>query len=747
MGIYIAIVVFLMCLAVYDLSVGVSNDAVNFLNSAVGAKVAKLSTILIVAAVGVFVGASTSNGMMDIARHGIFMPSYYSFKELIFLFVAVMICDILLLNLFNNLGMPTSTTVSLVFEMVGATACLTMLKIIRDPSLTVGQLINTDKALSVIVSIFVSVGIAFVVGLIIQYICRLLFSFMYKTDKSLKWKIGIFGGIAASLILYFMVIKGFGKSTIMSKEAMAWIKANTGGLLLASFVVCTILTQILHALKVDVFKILVLMGTFALAMSFAGNDLVNFIGIPLAGFSAFQDFAANGGGLEHANDFMMHSLNASAKTPVYFLIGAGAIMVVCLSTSKKALGVLRTSVNLSSQSQGEEMFGSSKIARSIVRGCSNAAQWCSAFVPEKTKAWIETRFDNSRVPNEKNAAFDELRAVVNLVVASLIISFGTSLKLPLSTTYVTFMVAMGTSLADRAWGRESAVFRVTGVLTVIGGWFLTAAIAFTLCFIVTLVMDFGGMPMLVVVIAFGVFVLIRSNISYRKRAAKEHDDPIYEALIATTDKDEAKKLLAQHIYTSEAEFLGYANDTYADLTNGFINEELVLLNKANKSIRKERVVLKNTRRKEIVGLRQVDPTLAIEKNTWFHLGRNSCEDILYCMRRICDACHEHIDNNFTPLSKDKVKEFVPLRDTVLFAIRRTQDLVSNGQYDEYETMCKLYDQAEDSLSKARKAQMDRMQAPEENLTLSYVYLNMLQESQEIVTSLRHLFRAAEHFQK
>ena len=513
-SIYLGIVIFLFLLAIFDLTVGVSNDAVNFLNSAIGAKAASFKTIILIAAVGIFCGATMSNGMMEIARHGIFRPEAFHFNELMCIFLAVMVTDVVLLDIFNTLGMPTSTTVSMVFELLGGTFALAMLKIAAGPeSLTFAELLNTEKALTVILGIFLSVAIAFFFGTLVQYLSRIIFTFNYTTK--LKWTIGLFGGIAVTAIIYFMLIKGIKDASFMTDAHKLWVKDNTLTIVGGCFVFFTVLMQILHWCKVNVFKVIVLLGTFALAMAFAGNDLVNFVGVPLAGFSSYTDFMANGNGV--ANDYLMGALNEPAKTPFIFLFLSGVIMVISLITSKKAQNVIKTSVDLSRQDDGNEMFGSSAIARSLVRSMTTLGNNISKIIPEKVKVWLDSRFNKDEAILANGAAFDLVRASVNLVLAGLLIALGTSLKLPLSTTYVAFMVAMGSSLADRAWGRESAVFRVTGVLSVIGGWFITAGAAFIICFFVTMIMYFGGMTAMVIMIGVAAFILIRSNNKYRKR--------------------------------------------------------------------------------------------------------------------------------------------------------------------------------------------------------------------------------------
>lgn len=742
--IYFGFVVFLFVLAIFDLMVGVSNDAVNFLQSAIGAKVAKFKTILTIAAIGIFAGAAMSNGMMEVARNGVFHPSFFSFQDVMFIFLAVMASDIVLLDIFNTLGMPTSTTVSMVFELLGGTFALALMKVAGDPSLHVADLMNTSKALTMIMAIFVSVAIAFVVGAFVQYISRTLFTFVYK-NNSLKWKIGIFGGLAFTAIIYFMLIKGLGNVSFISDATHEWINTHSWTICGICFVVTAVLSQVLFALKVNVFKILVLTGTFALAMAFAGNDLVNFIGVPLAGYSSFQDYSANAGG--DAAGYMMDSLNGPAHTPVLFLIAAGLIMVISLATSKKAFNVVKTSVDLARQDAGDEMFGSSKMARVLVRFSTNTASALSELVPNGVKRWFAKRFDNENVVLPQGAAFDEIRATVNLVVSSLLIALGTSLTLPLSTTYVTFMVAMGSSLADKAWGRESAVFRITGVISVIGGWFITAGAAFILCFLVALAMSLGGLTMASILIALSIVLLVRSNIKYKKKQAEEKGDVVFNQMITSEDNAETLRLLTQHIRQGQSQFLDFVNVNYLNVTEGFISEDLSRLQKAESAMRKQRQELKQRRRKEMLGLRRIDPGVAIEKSTWFHLGVNSCEDMLYSLRRICDPCEEHIDNSFVPLEKDRIKEFLPLRDTLLYLLKRAVVVISTENYTDSDKLREQCEEFKSCLSSTRQGQIERMQTSKENITVSYVYLNLLQETHEIASSLQHLLRASKHFAK
>ncbi len=742
--IYLIIVVFLFVLAVFDLMVGVSNDAVNFLSSAVGAKVAKFRTIIIVAAVGVFIGATASNGMMEIARNGVFHPAMFTIKEVMFIFLAAMISDVILLDIFNNLGLPTSTTVSMVFELLGATTAFAFLKIVgSDGAFSLGDLMNTEKALGMILAIFISVAIAFFFGTLLQYISRLVFTFTYK--KNLKYKIGIFGGICTTAIVYFMLFKGMSGMTFITPEVKDYINSNTGAILGMVFLGSTLLMQLLYFLKVNVFKILVLMGTFSLAMAFAGNDLVNFIGVPLAGYSSFLDYAVNGTG--DPDSFMMSSLNGPAHTPIIFLIAAGCIMVYALATSKKAQNVIKTSVDLGRQTEGDEMFGSSRIARVIVRYTNNCGRTLERLVPRSFRQWEETRFNNDDADLREGAAFDEIRATINLVVAGLLIALGTSLKLPLSTTYVTFMVAMGSSLADRAWGRESAVYRVTGVVSVIGGWFVTAGAAFILSFLIALLLHLGGFVAACLLMVTAIYILIRSNRRFAKKKQEDKGDVLYNKMMISTDKGEVLDLLSQHIIKTQSDFLGYIDKTFTQVIDGFTGENIWMLRKAEDGMRRTREELKSGRRKEMVGLRKIDPVAAMEKNTWFHLGRNSCEEILYCIRRIADPCLEHVDNNFMPLSDEQKAEFKPLCDNVHKMILETRETIENGSDEKVDELRHKGSELKKSLEQARDTQILRMQTSKENIAVGYLYVNILQEMRELTSSLRHLLRASKGFRQ
>lgn len=740
--IYLCIIIFLFVLAVFDLIVGVSNDAVNFLNSAVGAKAASFKTILFIAGIGIFIGASLSNGMMDIARHGIYQPEYFYFSEIMCILLAVMLTDVVLLDVFNSMGMPTSTTVSLVFELLGGTFALSLIKVHNSDTLSLGDLINTDKALSVIMAIFVSVAIAFFFGMLVQWIARVIFTFNYK--KKMKYSIALFGGIAATSIIYFMLIKGLKDSSFMTPDNKHWIHENTWMLITVFFVFFTILMQVLHWLKVNVFKVVVLMGTFALALAFAGNDLVNFIGVPLAGFSSFMDYTANGAG--NADGFLMTSLLGPAKTPWYFLIGAGAIMVYALCTSKKAHAVIKTSVDLSRQDEGEETFGSTPIARTIVRISMTLANSISQIMPESSKQWLNSRFRKDEAIIADGAAFDLVRASVNLVLAGLLIALGTSLKLPLSTTYVTFMVAMGTSLADRAWGRDSAVYRITGVLSVIGGWFITAGAAFTICFFVALILHYGGNISIIALIALAVFILIHSQIMYKKRKAKEKGNETLKQLMQTTNTEEALQLMRKHTREELAKVLEYAETNFELTVTSFLHENLRGLRRAMGSTKFEKQLIKQMKRTGTVAMCHLDNNTVLEKGLYYYQGNDFASELVYSISRLCEPCLEHIDNNFNPLDAIQKGEFGDVAEDITYLIQQCRIKLENNDYTNLEEEIQRANNLNGQLSLLKRKELQRIQSQPGSIRVSMVYLTMVQEAQNVVTYTINLMKVSRKFQ-
>ena len=740
--IYLCIIIFLFVLAVFDLIVGVSNDAVNFLNSAVGAKAASFKTILFIAGIGIFIGASLSNGMMDIARHGIYQPEHFYFAEIMCILLAVMLTDVVLLDVFNSMGMPTSTTVSLVFELLGGTFALSLIKVHNSDTLGLGDLINTDKALSVIMAIFVSVAIAFFFGMLVQWIARVIFTFNYK--KKMKYSIALFGGIAATSIIYFMLIKGLKDSSFMTPDNKLWIQENTWLLIATFFVFFTILMQVLHWLKINVFKVVVLMGTFALALAFAGNDLVNFIGVPLAGFSSFIDYTANGAG--NANGFLMTSLLGPAKTPWYFLIGAGAVMVYALCTSKKAHAVIKTSVDLSRQDEGEETFGSTPIARTVVRISMTLANSISRIMPSGTKDWFNSRFRKDEAIIADGAAFDLVRASVNLVLAGLLIALGTSLKLPLSTTYVTFMVAMGTSLADRAWGRDSAVYRITGVLSVIGGWFITAGAAFTICFFVALVLHYGGNISIIALIALAVFILIRSQVMYKKRKAKAQGNETLKQLMQTSNSEEALQLMRQHTREELSKVLEYAETNFELTVTSFLHENLRGLRRAMGSTKFEKQLIKQMKRTGTVAMCRLDNNTVLEKGLYYYQGNDFASELVYSISRLCEPCLEHIDNNFNPLDAIQKGEFSDAAEDITYLIQQCRKKLENNEYSNLEEEVRRANDLNGQLSLLKRKELQRIQSQPGSIRVSMVYLTMVQEAQNVVTYTINLMKVSRKFQ-
>lgn len=742
---YLLLVVFLFVLAVFDLIVGVSNDAVNFLNSAIGAKAASFKVVMIVAALGIFVGATFSNGMMEIARHGIYQPNYFYFSEVMCILVAVMLTDVILLDIFNSLGMPTSTTVSLVFELLGGTFALALIKIARsEEALTFGNLLNTDKALSVILAIFVSVAIAFFFGALVQYVSRLLFTFNYKNH--LKYSVALFGGVAITAIVYFMLIKGLKESTFMSGGHKEWIQAHTPAIVGYGFVVSTVLMQILHWLGVNVFRVIVLVGTFALALAFAGNDLVNFIGVPLAGYSSYLDFAAQGDGVT-PDRYLMGALLEPARTPWYFLVGSGIVMVIALFRSEKAHNVVKTSLDLARQEEGEENFGTSPIARALVRAFTTTSTAILNFTPVRVKRWIGSRFAQDSVILENGAAFDLVRGSVNVVLAGLLIALGTSLKLPLSTTYVAFMVAMGSSLADRAWGRESAVYRLTGVMSVIGGWFITAGAAFTICFIMALIIYYGGMAAIFALSVLAVFVLIRSQVMYKRKKSERKGDPTVEKLMESRNEEAALSLLRQHTREEWSSVLEVAGRNFEKIVGSFISENLRGLRKACASVEEEKGRLKRIRRIGALGMRRLDRQRAMDKGLYYYQGNDFAGEIIYSIGRLCEPCLEHVDNHFNPLEGKQEAEMQLVGGKVNDFLSSVRMAILQNDYTGFSEMADSGNRLSAELAQVKRNELKRLQGRTGSIKVNMVYLAMIQETQHVVSYAINLLKVSRKFQQ
>ena len=746
---YLFLIIFLFVLAVFDLSVGVSNDAVNFMNSAIGSKAASFKVIMVIAAIGIFVGASLSNGMMDIARHGLYQPQHFYFSEIMCILLAVMLTDVVLLDIFNSLGMPTSTTVSLVFELLGGTVAISLIKIANsNGALQLGDLLNTDKAFTVILAIFLSVAIAFFFGAIVQYISRLIFTFNYK--KHMNYFIGLFGGLAATSILYFMLIKGLKESSFMEGDLKTMIYSNTDTIVWGALIFFTLLMQVLHWLKVNVFKVVILLGTFALALAFAGNDLVNFIGVPLAGYSSYMDLMAQGG-TTTTDTFLMESLLEPAKTPWYFLVGSGLVMVIALATSKKAQAVIKTSVDLARQSDGNENFGTSPVARVLVRTCNNASNTILSVVPLRVKDWIDSRFNNNEIILEDKASFDLVRASVNVVLSGLLIALGTSLKLPLSTTYVAFMVAMGSSLADRAWGRESAVYRITGVLSVIGGWFITAGAAFTICFLVALLIHVGGIAAMAAMVGLAIYMLIRNQILYKKKmkkeAMQEEVDSTISKLRETKDKREALSLFREHSRDELCDVLNFASDTFNRSVHGFMDENLRELRKVMSAIEEKKSYLKQVKRVGTLGVTQLEHDIAIDKGLYYYQGNDFASEIVFSIRRLTEPGKEHVDNHFSPLCEVQKEDFGKMTDEIVSFLNRSSVMIESNDYHRMDDLIAESVDLTAKLTLLKKEELKRIQGQSGSTKVSMVYLNMVQEAQNVVSFTANLLKVSRKFQK
>ena len=728
---YIIIVGVLFLLAISDLIVGVSNDAVNFLNSAIGSKAAPFKIIVAIAALGVLIGATFSNGMMEVARKGIFNPEVFAFKEIMIIFLAVMLTDILLLDFFNTIGLPTSTTVSIVFELLGSSVAVAIYKVSRTAGSVykVADYINVERSVLIIVGIFLSVAIAFSVGLIIQWIVRLAFSFNVK--KTQKYWTGLWGGFAITAILYFLLIKGAHGSTLISDNMLAIIQTRTTRILLISFVGWTVIFQLLTLFtKINILKITVLLGTFALAMAFAGNDLVNFIGVPLAGFESFKIFIASGSG-DPAN-FLMSALHEPVNTPIFFLIGAGLVMVLTLRFSKKARSVTATTIDLSRQSEGSERFASSSLARFLVRRAVDASNGLARITPKSAVQFVQSRF-NTEIQQEQDqkGAFDLVRASVNLVVASILIAIGTSLKLPLSTTYVTFMVAMGTSLSDGAWGRESAVYRITGVLTVIGGWFFTAFCAFLASFCIATLIFFGKLPVILVLIIISIIILIRTHAFHRRKIEKQErkeSDVISHSLAILKSCDNE----VQSTINSVAKIL---SATYTALFKEKL-KELRYLRKEAKKLGKE---IKEIRGNIPATLRKFEEH-ELESGHHYVQVVDYMKEMSNSLMHIVQPAFDHTNNNH-PLDNEQVESFKEFLGESSDFFNFMISLLKSKNFDRMDELVKRRDETIHMANEILITRIKILKKKQKGVKISVTYIEMLSETKNLLLNAVHLAKA------
>lgn len=735
---YIILVAMLLMLALFDLFVGVSNDAVNFLSSAVGSKAFKYKTLMIFAAVGVFCGATFSSGMMDIARHGIYMPQYYTFAELMCVYAAVMFTDVILLDIFNSYGMPTSTTVSMVFELLGASVAIASIKILSNDSLDLGNLINTSKALTVIMGIFLSVAIAFAVGLVVQYVARLVFSFGYK--KNLRYFVGIFGSISLTSIFYFILIKGLKNMSFVGPGYKAFLAENETLLVAGMFVGFFVICHLLHAARVNVLKVIIAFGTFSLALAFAGNDLVNFVGVPLTSLSSIQHLVAADG---TPQDFNMSFLLQSEPGQWYLLMIAGLTMVFSLVFSKKAKNVVKTSVSLAAQNSSDEIFGTNPVARALVRSSNAVVKFVSGLVPEGISKKVNSRFNTKEmILEEDGAAFDLLRACVNLMLASSLIALGTSLKLPLSTTYVTFMVAMGTSLADRAWNRETAVYRITGVLSVIGGWFLTAFAAFASASVVATVLHFGGLPVMFALFAVVIFVLVRSNLKYRGNK-KDKTEERFEKILSASPESKVYPLIQEYSRGEWSEILRWSADCYEKLLVGLLREDLSKLRSANKQIKILKKHVQRNRRHGTLCTERLAKEDLVVKNFFLYQANDFMGDALFSLEQISSPCKNHVDNGFSPVDNEKRKVLLRVATHVKQLLENTADMIESMEFERYDQVRAQLREEGTKIFAERKAKM--MKAGTENIRAEILYLTILYESWALLDSVGSVAKASRKF--
>jgi phosphate/sulfate permease len=730
--IYIVIVITLLALAVVDLTVGVANDAVNFLNSSIGSKVAPPWVVLIFASLGVLLGSIFSSGMMEIARSGVFHPGMFTFPQIMMLFLAVMVTDVILLDVFNTFGLPTSTTVSLIFELLGAAVAVALVDIWRTGDGVLIEYINSEKALIIISGILLSVIIAFFFGSVIMWISRLIFSFRYK--KPFKYLGALWTGLALTAITYFAIFKGLKNTTLVNKDTLNYITENMGLVLLYTLAGWTALMAILqHIFKVNILKIIILLGTSALALSFAGNDLVNFIGVSMAGLSSFEiasEVAASGGSVD---TLMMHELSGPVDVDWRWLFGAGVIMVLALCFSKKARTVTQTEVNLSRQSEGYERFSSTGASRSLVRNAVSISKIVGKITPKSVTRFIDSRFKPLSEEEMGDASFDHIRASVNLTVSALLISLGTSLTLPLSTTYVTFMVAMGSSLADRAWGRESAVYRITGVLAVISGWFLTALVAFLAAAIVAFALMYGGIfgvigSVLLVIVLFVQFTKI-----HKKRVKNEE---LVTQTICTDENDmmtECSNRIEQSIQTTM--------DIYQGVLEGLFNEDRKKLKKLSKLADEFHGDAKRRRAYEVLPTLQKLGKESLETGQYFVQTVDYTYEISVALRFISKSSFQFIDDAHGGFSEEQISDLKELGNTFLSVYSEFTQMIQNHDYSGLERIKERRAEVLDLYSALVKKQIKRTKEKLSGTRNSILYLSILNETKGMVLKSVNLMRA------
>lgn len=739
--IYVIMLIVLGVLAVIDLMVGVSNDAVNFLNSAVGSKAISFRTTMIVASLGIMVGAMFSSGMMEIARSGIFVPSMFSFNDVMIIFLAVMISDILLLDVFNSLGLPTSTTVSIIFELLGAAVCLALYKIYStdDTFDNLGAYINTKKASEIVYSILLSVVLSFSIGSLVQYISRLIFTFQY--EKKMKYFGAIFGGIAITAITFFILIKGLKGVSFISKEQFQWIDAHQLLILSVNFVIFTLLSQALITFfKVNILRVIIVIGTFALALAFAGNDLVNFIGVPIAAFNSYQIFQGSG---ISGDAFMMGELaNDNIVAPFYFLLFAGIVMVVTLWTSKKAKSVIETGVNLSRDGDGVEKFSPNIASRFVVRTGVYIGEGINYLLPKKLQLSIDTRFEKPEKKTKKSndePAFDMVRASVNLMVASILISIGTSMQLPLSTTYVTFMVAMGSSFADRAWDRESAVYRIAGVFNVIGGWFSTAIVAFIMAFIIAFILKVGE------VFAFVGLLLLLGIILYR--SARKHKQKVKDEEEISSLRKEDIGTVKEMITESSAQIskvFRKSSALYSNVIDNLGLQDLAKLKENKKDQKKLEKEIDELKSNVFYFIKNLDDN-SVEASKFYILILGYLQDMVQSIDYITSASHSHVNNNHKKLKFNQIRDLKTIDRQLQHLLQLLEESFKAEDFYKIDLILKDKEVVLNTISGLITKQILRIRTTETSPKNTKLYFSLLLETNDLAKSIMNLLELFKEF--
>lgn len=732
--IFIVMLIALGVLAIIDLTVGVSNDAVNFLNSALGSKAVTFRTIMIVASLGILVGALFSGGMMEIARSGIFVPSMFSFNDVMVIFLAVMITDVLLLDVFNSMGLPTSTTVSIVFELLGSAVCLAVIKIManNDSWSVLPNYINTGKATEIVVSILLSVILSFTLGTLVQYISRLIFTF--QVEQKLKYFGAIFGGVAITAITFFILVKGLKGASFITKETSTWIGNNQLIIIGLSLVFWTIFSQFLMSIfKLNILRVIIVIGTFALALAFAGNDLVNFIGVPIAAFQSFEFFMASG---QSPDTYMMHKLaEESVVAPFYFLAIAGIIMVYTLWTSKKAKNVIETEVSLARQDTGgtAEKFSPNILSKVIVRGMVLIGMVVDYFLPKSLQLKMDKRFEIPKKPKNKapkdEPAFDMVRASVNLIVASILISIGTSMKLPLSTTYVTFMVAMGTSFADRAWDRDSAVYRVAGVFNVIGGWFVTAIVAFIASFVIAYVLKIGEIYALVGMLILVGILLYRSNKSYIKKSKEKQDK---DAKLDNVDIQTIQGV-ASESSSQIATVITKANELFTVVIDGVALQDITNLKKSKKQLKKLEKEVDDLRGNVYFFIKNLDET-SVEASKFYVLTLGYLQDMIKAINFIAQNSYTHVDNNHKKLKFNQIRDLKLIDKKLQILFDKIVILFTEEKFSQIDEILSEKEDLIATVDKLIQKQIIRIRTTETSPKNSKLYFSILFETDELIKS-------------